>query len=406
MAPVRKVLIIEDSSLMRLQVKQILEREGFMVLELTNAEEYFSLIWQYTDIEIILLDINLPGMDGLAALEKMNSQGTVSWPPVIILSGCSDKNIIQSALLLGASSYILKPLAEMELLQKVNYLCDNPPPKKFEQRYFEVVAFLKETVNGYINSNFKKFPFQKINQLLDECMEVVDYEEIMILFHRGTSMEEYSLRHTINVAILSGIIGKWVGFKENGIRDLVLAGLLHDFGKVKIPQELLFKSGAVSQLEKKALQAHVIHSYDAINIEMFPKEVLLGVLQHHERMDGSGYPQKLLGREICMTARVIAVADVYDAMISNKVYRKAETPFMVFEELFREMFGKLDPHICTVFLKHMKECLVGQVVFLSDGSQAKVIDIEEQGFAGPVLRTQDGKQIDSTMVNIVGFMPS
>lgn len=405
MLQVKKVLIIEDSGLMRLQVKHILEKEGFVVQELANGEDYFSATWHYTDVGLILLDINLPGMDGMAVLKAMNKDKSVAWPPVIMLSASSDKDTIRTALLLGAKDYILKPLSDEGLLQKVEHIFNQPVIKKNSQRYSELVQLVKESFALYEKNDYKVFPSEKITELVNECVQFVNCDEQMVLFDREDSEMDYTFRHTVNVAIVSGLIGRWMGIKEHQLHDLVLAGLLHDIGKSQIPRELLIKSSQLSLEEMDTLKTHPNHSYNMIDIEAFSNDVLLGVSQHHERMDGSGYPNKLLGKSICLNARIIAVADVYDAMTSNKFYRKAETPFMVIEELFKEMFDKLDPHICSVFLKNIKERLVGKLVRLSDGSEAKVAYIEGEGFAEPVLQTEDGKRIQLTSnLEIVEFI--
>jgi len=405
MLQVKKVLIIEDSSLMRLQVKHILEKEGFLVLELNNGEDYFSATWQYTDVGVILLDINLPGMDGLAVLKAMNNDKSVVWPPIIMLSASADKDTIRAALLLGANDYIVKPLSEERLLHKVEHIFNQPVIKKFTQRYSALVQIVKESFELYENNDYKVLPIEQIAVLVNECVQFVNCDEKRVLFNRETDMTDYTFRHGVNVAIASGLIGKWMGIKEQQLHDLVLAGLLHDLGKSQIPRELLIKSDELSSVEMDILKTHVNHSYNLINAGDFSEEVLLGVSQHHERMDGSGYPQSLLGKSICLNARIIAVADVYDAMTSNKFYRNAETPFVVIEELFKEMFDKLDSHICSVFLKNIKERLVGELVRLSDGSEAKVAYIEGEGFAEPVLHTADGRRIEFTSnLKIVEFV--
>ena len=115
----KKVLVIDDSAFMRVQVKHTLEKDGFTVLELGNVEDYFSDSWHYKDVGLILLDLTLPGMDGLEALEVMNKDQSIEWPPVIILSGSADRNVIQTAFLLGAKDYIVKPFNPMELKIRV-----------------------------------------------------------------------------------------------------------------------------------------------------------------------------------------------------------------------------------------------------------------------------------------------
>lgn len=391
MTQINKVLIIEDSHLMRLQVKQILEQANFEVMELEDAKEVFSDSWRYRDVGVILLDINLPGMDGLSVLREMNKNKLITWPPVIILSSSSDRVTITTAMMLGAKEYIIKPFNADALIQKVQHISNYSAPLKFWQRYLELVQVLKEAYELYIAGDCKSLPQDSVTVLFNECEKIVQSDETMILFHKEFNMSDYSFTHAINVAILSGVIAKWMNLKEKEIRELVLAGLLHDLGKARIPRDLVLKSGKLSNDEMDILKTHPTESYNLIKDQDFPMNVLLGVSQHHERMDGSGYPNRLLGKDISLAARIIAVADVYDAMTSNKVYRQAENTLMAIEELFKEMFSKLDPHICSVFLKNVKKHLVGQRVHLSDGSEAKVVRIEGDGFGSPILERCEGK---------------
>jgi len=405
MLQVKKVLIIDDSGLMRLQVKRILEKEGFEVLELKNAEDYFLAVRQYSDVGVILLDINLPGMDGLAVLRAMNKDTSIVWAPVIMLSGSADKDTIRTAFLLGANDYILKPFSEEGLLKRVEYIFNQTVIKKFSPRYSALVGIVKEAFELYGDNECRALASEKITESVYECIQLVHCDEKMVLFDREPNVMDYTFRHTVNVATVSGLIGKWMGIKDKQLHNLVLAGLLHDIGKSQIPQQLLMKAGELSSTEMDILKTHSNHSYNLIHVDNFSEDVQLGVRQHHERMDGSGYPHNLLGKSICLNARIIAVADVYDAMTSNKFYRKAETPFVVIEELFKEMFGKLDPHICGVFLKNLKERLVGELVRLSDGTEAKVAYIGGEGFAEPVLQSGDGRRVELTRnLQIIEFV--
>lgn len=396
MMQTNKVLIIEDSHLMRLQVKNILEKANFAVIELADANELFSSRCPCQNVGVILLDINLPGMDGLSALKAMKETPSITWPPVIVLSSFSDKSTIKTALMLGAKDYILKPLNADLLLRKVEHIVNQPIALTFRQRYLNLVQTVKETYESYAASDWVQFPRDIVAAWLDECEKIVHHDGVMILFHEDFSKTDYSFRHAINVAILSGLIASWMNLKEQEMQELIIAGLLHDLGKARMPPNLLCKSRKLSRFEMEIVKSHPAESYTMIKDEDFSPNILLGVSQHHERMDGSGYPNGLLGKDISLAAKIVAIADIYDAMTSNKVYRQAETPFSVIDELFREMFGKLDPHICSVFLKNVKKFMIGKRVRLSDGSEARVKQIAGGGFGNPLLEDVKGKLIELT----------
>ncbi len=394
----KKVLIIENSHLMRLQVKNALGLEDIELLELEKAEDLFSSGWRFRDVGLILLDIYLPGMDGLTALSKMGADKSVPWPPVIVLSSASDKATIKNAMLLGAKDYIVKPFDADILVQKVLNFLSIPvaAAPSFRQQYQAMVQVSKEAYEAYVAGGCKKFPGNTISVLFKECEKIVHNENSMILFREEFDSADYSFRHTLDVAVLSGVIAKWMGLKDKEVKEMIYTGLLHDVGKARLPRELLLKTGILSAEEMAVIKTHPVESYDMILNEGYPPKVLLGVRQHHERMDGSGYPDGLRAKEISLAAKIVAVADVYDAMTSNKVYRQAETPFSVIEELLSGMFDKLDPHICSVFLKNLKTRMVGQKVSFPDGSEAKVAHISGDGFGNPVLEDTQGRLIEFT----------
>lgn len=403
MAQSNKVLIIEDSHLMRLQVKHALEQANIELLELDSAENLFLENWRFKDIGLILLDINLPEMDGLTVLSKMGEDKSGKWPPVIILSSTADTGTIKRAIMLGAKDYMVKPFNAAMLVQKIQNVLSNPAAPSFRQRYPDIVQVAKEAYETYVTGGGKEFPKDTVAVLFKECENIVHNAETAILFQEEFDTTDYSFRHSVNVAVLSGIIAKWMGLKEKAIMESILAGLLHDVGKARMPRELIMQAGKLTDDEMAVLRTHPTESYNMILDEGYSSEVLLAVRQHHERLDGSGYPDGLRAKDISLAARIVAVADVYDAMTSNKVYRKAETPFSVIEELFTEMFNKLDPHICSVFLQNLKTRLVGQRVSLPDGSEARVVHISGEGFGNPVLEDTQGKLIEFTAMSLTGI---
>lgn len=166
-----------------------------------------------------------------------------------------------------------------------------------------------------------------------------------------------------------------------------------------IPVEILNKPGKLTPAEMDFMKTHSMMGYELIKgSSNVSEEVKLGVLQHHERLDGSGYPGGL-SDSIGRIAKIISVADVYDAMTSNRVYRNALSPFFVVQELYNEMFGKLDPSICTVFIYNIREALVGAKVKLSNGSSARIIYLDKRRPAMPLVHTDDGQYLDLEVNN-------
>ena len=206
---------------------------------------------------------------------------------------------------------------------------------------------------------------------------------------------DYTFEHSVNVAILSGVLGKWMGIRGQELRDLIFAGLMHDIGKSQIPAEVLNKPGKLLPQELEVMRMHTSKGYYLLReVPQVPTVVMWAVLQHHERMDGSGYPLKLKGDGIHKFARIISVADTYDAMTSDRVYRRRTTPYHVIDELFGQMCATLDPVVCSTFLYHVKDFMSGNIVLLSDGRQAKIVHPGNYPNGLPLVETADGQFVN------------
>ena len=207
--------------------------------------------------------------------------------------------------------------------------------------------------------------------------------------------DDYTYYHSINVAVISGILGKWMGYSGEALKDLVLAGLLHDVGKSQVPLDVLNKPAKLTEPEMGLMKQHTTQGYAMMKkCGHVAEGVLRGVLEHHERIDGSGYPNNLRADKIHPFAKIVAVADIYDAMTSDRVYQKKRTPFSVVEELNSAMFNKLDPETCSVFLNNVKDYFAGSLVRLSDGREAEVVYLGRTAASRPVVRTIYGEFID------------
>lgn len=281
---------------------------------------------------------------------------------------------------------------------------------QFKELYQELVM----AMNGvFQRSRFAHMvPTESVIGLLDKTEALANSIGVLSQMKNVVnSKEEYTYRHSVNVAVLSGLLGKWLGLERPVIRDLMLAGALHDIGKSQIALEILNKPGDLTSFEMQDMKQHTVLGYQLLkDCETLPKLLKLWILQHHERLDGSGYPYAYQGNKVSYHAQIIAVADIYDAMTSSRVYRDADTPLKVISELSAEMFGKLDPGICKVFLEKLAESLIGNSVRLSNGTEAEIIFWDTRlGNMKPVVKTADGEYIDlekAHELNIIQVIPA
>ncbi len=246
----------------------------------------------------------------------------------------------------------------------------------FNAKYEETVSLVKNAFDEI--RYFKEVPLKQMQDLSDNALVTLTATP----------------QHSVNVAIISGVLSRWLGDDSERMRDMVLAGLLHDVGKALVPQEILNKPGPLTPAEMEVMQQHATYGYDMLKkAKVLAGDVLAGVWQHHERLDGSGYPRGLRGGNILPSARIIAISDIYDAMTSDRVYRSKMTPFHVIRTLFENMFDKLDAAMCTVFLNSLKDYFVGATVELSDGRLAEVIFMDWISWDRLTVRTVDGECI-------------
>jgi putative nucleotidyltransferase with HDIG domain len=220
--------------------------------------------------------------------------------------------------------------------------------------------------------------------------------------------DEYTYTHSVNVALLAMMIGNWMKLPELDIYQLGCAGLLHDIGKAKIEDDVLNKPSKLSAEEFARMKRHTIEGFKLLcEIPGLPGDVMFAALSHHERFDGQGYPLELKGEHTHLYARIIAVADVYDAMTSKRIYRDKVSPFLVAKQIINDRFGILDPRISQIFLDNICNLYVGARVELSSGLVGDVIFIDPNIIDRPIIACEHGiidlKKITGIeIVDIVG----
>ena len=213
---------------------------------------------------------------------------------------------------------------------------------------------------------------------------------------------DYNLHHCVHLAILGGLMAKWMGLNGIDRQNLVLAGLFLDIGKQFIEKDLLEKKGRLTEEEFDILKNHVVDSFKLLESSDLSgrADLMNGVIQHHERNDGSGYPSGLEGDQISTFGKVLAVLDSYDAMASSRTYAEKRSPFEVFKILYADVLdGKLDSEYAVLFMRKLNAALNGCWLRLSDGTAGRIVYIDESRVtAMPVVQLADGGFIDLNTV--------
>ena len=259
---------------------------------------------------------------------------------------------------------------------------------------------LEQNSSNNLKDDFRKF-LNKINNRLMNNALITDMDLINEVV-KEQKVEDYLFNHSVNVAIIGNLIGKWLDLGKEDIKILTLGGLVHDIGKLKIDKKILDKPEKLTEEEFEEVKKHPSYSHKILTEMGYNEEKLLrAVTLHHEREDGTGYPLGIKSKNIPIHSKIIAIADIFDAMTSNRVYDKKMNIFKVMEKFQKETFGKLDYKMVTLFIKKFLEFYIGSEVTLNTGDKAKILNFNSFEITKPILMTGEGKIIDTSRVRTV-----
>ena len=208
-------------------------------------------------------------------------------------------------------------------------------------------------------------------------------------------VDEYLFTHSVNVAILNGLIARWLHMSEDDCEMMVKAGAVHDVGKVRVSPKILNKPGKLTPLEFEAVKMHAQFGREMLEESgETTKEILESAELHHEKVNGTGYPYGLMGTQIPLHASITAVSDIYDAMVARRSYKKEASPFDILDQISKNAFSGLDMKIINAFLQNMPAELMGTNVLLSNGATAKVKFINPRHYKYPVVEL-DGELVQT-----------
>lgn len=305
----QQILIVDDSQINCEILAEILKDE-YRILEAANGEECIDLLKQYgTGIALLLLDINMPVMDGFEVLALMNRKHWIEDIPVIMISSEDSASYVRRAYEMGASDYISRPFDVQVVHQRVSNTI------KLYAKQRRLISLVTDQIREKEKNN------QMMISILSQIVEFRNSE---------------SGSHVLHINIITGMLLERLMQKTDQYHLqwsdqflITTASALHDIGKIGIDEKILNKPGKLTKEEFEIMKTHTLIGASMLkSIEMYQNEKLLQVAYqicrwHHERYDGKGYPDGLKGEEIPISAQVVAIADVYDALVGKRVYKKA-----------------------------------------------------------------------------------
>ena len=257
--------------------------------------------------------------------------------------------------------------------------------KKFNQEIVLTTEHLKNGLSNLVNNTSSV----NVQALAEEVVSLFKTAETTIqLLDMMYCMRDYddlTYTHSVNVALMCQIMGEWLKLSQVDKEVLVLCGLLHDVGKLDIPSAIITKQGKLTDDELNIIKEHPIKSYTILESQDMDQRIKAAAYMHHEKCDGTGYPQGLKGDAIEEYAKIVTIIDIYDAMTADRIYRKGMCPFKVVETLIAEGYDKYDPKYLLLFLERITETYINKYVHLSNGQTGKIVMINKNDLAHPVI---------------------
>lgn len=276
-------------------------------------------------------------------------------------------------------------------------LKSTPVYQTFQIDYSKNIAVMRGLFARIIKEEHPAVDFNSILRDVSALFAQKTTLDLFDILHTMASLDDAVYVHSLNVALITRGLGKWMGFDADTLNLMTLAGYFHDIGKLTIPPEVLNKTGKLTDEEFALMRQHPLNGKKILSrIPNIDSRILAAALQHHERNDGSGYPRGLSGDEIDPVASVVAVADVYDAMTTARVYRAPLCAFQVIAAFEKDGLQKYSPKVVMTFLSRLAGAYQNARVLLNDGRRCKVVYIHHHNntMSRPMIQFDDGQIID------------
>ncbi len=308
------ILIAEDNSVLRMALEEMLSLEGYVVLASENGKEALSHMQMLTP-DLIISDIAMPKMDGYAFFEQTRSNPEWLSIPFIFLTARGTKDDILTGKDLGAEDYLVKPLNRVELLTAVRSRLDRSQQLRVVRLY-----------EAYESS-------------------------LTMLANAIEARDQYTRGHVERVTAYAVVLAKQLGWQGKRLEELRFGAILHDIGKIHVRENTLCKNGPLDTDEWDEIKEHPKIGATMVKDIPYLIPAIPAIKYHHEQWNGEGYPYGISGEEIPQMARIVSVADAFDAMTSSRAYQKARSTQLAYKEIIKEKCICYDPNVVAAFIR-------------------------------------------------------
>ena len=345
----KKIILIVDDDRLTLSTAQNLLGDTYKVVAVNSGKQAYKYLERHTP-DLILLDINMPEIGGFEVMGALQADPRWRKIPVIFLTADRSSETEVECFRMGACDFVSKP-------------------------------FEPQTMQSRIKSTLELDGYRKdLQRRLDEKtreMERITIQAIMTVANTVDAKDEYTKGHSMRVAAYAELVAQRLGWPEEEVQNVYYVAMLHDVGKIGVPDAVLNKPFRLTDLEFRLIQNHTVMGAEILkDFKMFPN-VNVGAKYHHERYDGKGYPEGLKAESIPIVARIIALVDSYDAMTSNRVYRRRLSDEVVRQELEKGKGSQWDPDLVDIFLELINEGALEEQWMHEEDMASPIFDSEK-----------------------------
>lgn len=327
------IMLVDDDELNGKAVTDML-KEYYCIICATSGEKAFSLLEKQVP-HLILLDVHMPGMSGHDVIRRLKENPSYAEIPVIFLTSDDEEDTEVQGFSEGAIDFIRKPFRKNVALQRINRILE--------------LSYLQKNLKQEVEKQ------TAVAETRRQSLERLSLQMVRTLANTIDAKDSYTNGHSTRVAKYSVMIAKRMGYAGERLEQLQYAAMLHDIGKIGIPREIINKPSRLTDEEYEIIKTHPAIGGNILKEISEIPDIAIGARWHHERYDGKGYPDGLSGTEIPEIARIIGVADSYDAMTSKRSYRGVLPQEVVAGELQKGKGSQFDPQIAEIMLELIRE---------------------------------------------------
>ncbi|MBI5179385.1 MAG: response regulator [Nitrospinae bacterium] len=342
------ILVAEDSDTIRTIIVGILRKQGHTVVEARDGMDAWNKLQKHRNIDIIVSDINMPNMDGHQLCRLVRGSDEWAFVPILIVSTLADKGDIAMLLNSGADDYVIKPFATEEFLARLRAHI------RVRQLYSEL-----NVVNARLHSFNESL--EKMVEYRTKELNVANMEAIMMLAVASEFRDTDTGNHVRRIADYTKALTLAMNYSETKAEEISYSSILHDVGKIAIKDAILKKEGKLTDDEFAAMKDHTVHGEAILSKNPFFKPAREVARWHHEKFDGTGYPDGLAEYGIPVSARITSVADVFDALTTKRVYKDAWSEEDAIEYILKFSGKHFDPMVVEAFEKLFKDGTIAAI---------------------------------------------